>query len=844
MTANRSLFPSYKIVIAALLCFQAFFAGAQGLVFSSNDSLIAKRTSYVVFNKQAPVLKGNVHVSFDLLLWDINHLGYVFMAADDENSYSLSYLNTDNTYTLNLNIDRVSNKLKIPLNDDLIKKRKWIKVDVGFDLEHNTVNLCIDGKCYKSGGFPFNHQLNGNITFGKNQYYTEVPNMAIKNVRISDESATYTFPLNEWKGNVTHNDAGDATGRVENPKWLINDSYFWRPLYQHHFNQVAGVNFDEANERLVMYKKDSVLFYNVRTSQQYMQVSQNCLPVPMLLGKSIINTRQNTLNVYEPFDIRDGKPTIATLNLQTLKWETVGRALLPTQRHHHNVFYNTAQDTMFLFGGYGSFKYHKSFFKYDGTADKWVEAEFKGDKINPRFFSAGGYTGKPDEVYIFGGYGNESGSQVIGGKQFYDLYRVNLKTHIINKCWNIKAQRDTFVPANNLILSHDKKYFYALCYPHEVFKTSLKLYRFSVKDGSHEVVSAPIPVTSEKIETDINLFYNSKADAFYCVIQEFTDPNNSTVRVFALTGTPVSQAQYLQANALKKKYPTALQYVLTAAGILLLLLLGWLVKRRSNKYKAINTPAEEIPSSPQSGQVYQMQKNAVYLLGEFIVFDKNKRDITYLFSPKIKQLFLLILLHSNNGKGIGAKKISAAMWPDKDLAKTKNLRGVTFNHLRSAISDLEGIQLQFVNDCYLFIIDDNFFCDYLTILHDAHQLTASADIFDEKSYHLLTRGSLLPDAADTWLDDYKRQYDDLLMDTLRPQLQKLYAEKNFKQLLVISKLILMIDPFNDDAFKYELKGIKHLKGIEQARKFYDHFTHEYQRSLGEDYALPFDKLLH
>lgn len=101
-------------------------------------------------------------------------------------------------------------------------------------------------------------------------------------------------------------------------------------------------------------------------------------------------------------------------------------------------------------------------------------------------------------------------------------------------------------------------------------------------------------------------------------------------------------------------------------------------------------------------------QNSVYLLGDFFVYDKNGRDITHLFSPKIKQLFILILLNSKNLEGISSKKISSILWPDKDLAKTKNIRGVTFNHLRNAISDIDGLELTFSGDNYCFKTDERF----------------------------------------------------------------------------------------------------------------------------------------
>ncbi|WCT14078.1 kelch repeat-containing protein [Mucilaginibacter jinjuensis] len=840
--ANKFLFVAAGLFFILMLC-APVLSKAEGLMFSSNDSLVAKRTSYDVFKATTPVFKEHLLIDFDLVLWDKNHLGYIFNVSDKNNSYSLSYINTDNTSYLNFNIDRVSNKLKIPLQDSQLKKHKWIKVKVDFNLLNNTVTLYIDNKRYQATDLDFGGELPGKLMFGKNQYYTEVPNMAIRNLSVSDNSSKYFFPLNEWKGNAVHDADGDAIGFVENPIWLINDSYFWKPVYKHQFNEVAGLNYDTLKQRLFVYKTDSLLTYDPQTGLSSSITYKNTLPVKMVLGKSLFNARENKCYIYEAFyDKPYGKTSIAALDLNTLLWQNIGKATFPEQRHHHNSFFNGSQDSIYLFGGYGSFKYYNTFFRYNQSKDEWENVQFKGDRINPRFFSASGGAENKDEVFLFGGYGNQSGNQIIGGKQFYDLYRINLKTHTVKKCWNIQPEKEVFVPANNLIVSADKKYFYVLCYPHEVAKTSIRLYKFSIKDGSYEVVSAPIPVTSEKIETDINLFYNNKGDEFYCAIQEFTNPLNSTIKVYSLAAPPVSTADYLAAITPKKKMSASLLYIAIVC-IVIVALLVLLYLWRKKQQPILKPDIEEESDKVLIPSEYRVKTNAVYLLGEFTVFDKNSRDISYLFSPKIKQLFLLILLNSKNGKGIGSKKISLTLWPDKDVAKTKNIKGVTFNHLRNSIADIKGLQLLFVNDTYVFETDDTFFCDYFVIYDQLNNASAERDQLIDEHYDLISRGGLLSEMADQWVDDFKQTYDEQLMDALSPQLDKLYKEKNFKLVLELSKLILHIDPFNDNAFKYELKSYKTTKGIEHSKKIYDHFAQEYSKSLGEDYPISFEKAL-
>lgn len=831
----------FRIVALFVLTFNYLNSNAQGLLFNSNDSLVTKRTSLHVFTHDVPVFQDHLEINFDLSLWDNEHLGYVCSLADKDNSYSLSYLYMDGAAYLNFNIDRQSNKIKIPLNSFLLKKGSWIRIKVLMDFKADKVSIYINNALYQAEKFGFKNSIYGNLIFGKNQFYTEVPNMSIKNLTVSDGEKRYSFPLDEWRGNLVHDKDGDITGMVENPVWLINGSYFWKLAYRQSFKDVAGLNFNTLNQSLFIFKRDSLITFDPELKATTASAYNTPMPVPMVLGKSIFNAKENKCYVYELFDIPKGKPSMAALNMEknNLQWETIGKTILPQQLHHHNVFYDLKQDTFYIFGGYGGYKYYNTFLKYNKTADHWEKAVFSGDKITPRFFAATGNADSKDDLFLFGGYGNESGNQVVGGKQFYDLYRISLNNHTVKKCWAIHPEKDVFVPANNLILSADKKYFYALCYPHEAAKTELRLYRFAIKDGSYEVVSAPIPVTSERIESDINLFFNPKTQLFYCTVQEFTDRKQSVIKVYLLLSPPVSRASYLRSLNPQKQSHNTLIYIAVLAVVAIVI--GGLVilyKRKPGNQLTESEVRNDLPV-----ESIDIKKNAVYLLGEFLVIDKNGKDITYMFSPKIKQLFLLILLNSRYANGITSKKISLALWPDKDVAKTKNIKGVTFNHLRNIIGDINGIELSFISDTYVFSTGDEFFCDYWQLSDLINNSGVNGQpVLDH--LNVILRGALLSDMTDAWLDDFKYAYEERLLQIIIPELKKQYELRELKLVLEICKLIFSTDPFNDEALKYQLKSLRRLKGIEYSRKAYDLFTLEYKRSLGIDYPIAFDKIIY
>jgi hypothetical protein len=830
-----------KICLLLLAVLALLSVSAQGLLFNSNDSLVARRTSYDVFSGPGPEFRQSFSLNFDLSIWDKKHFGYVFSLKDaNGKAYSLSYIFSDEKVGyLYLNIDNESVKIKAPLSPYRLAKRQWMPVQVNFDLKQDKVTMQVDGKSYVAGKMGLQELMKPRLVFGKCGYFTDVPSMAIRNLQVKDLHQQFFFPLNEWQGNQVHTKEGRPVGVADNPNWLINESWFWKERYKAHYDQVAGVAFNDSAQQVILFTRQNGTVYDLRQGQSQQFPFKNELPVPLILAKSQYNARENKLYVYEANNVPTHLPTIATLDLASRSWDTTGKAYIKTQRHHHNSFFDYNGKDLYLFGGYGSFSWFNQFYVYDRPADQWKEISFSGDTIMPRFFSASGKVNAGQELYIFGGFGNQSGSQIVGGKHLYDLYKINLNTRTIKKLWELKAPDENFVPANNLVISPDGKYFYVICYAHHIAKTSLQLYKFSIADGTYEIVSSPIPVVSEKIETDINLFYNEFTQEFYCAVQEFADATHSTVKLYSLAAPPVSYSAYVAATHSANGYSTLAKWILG------LLLAGGLATavhlfRKRPYMPAVNQPDEPgeavltldlAPVNPLPG------KNAVYLSGPFTVFDRKKTDITHLFSPKLRQLFILVLLSHKQGQGgVSSRLLSQVLWPDKEPSKTKNLRGVTLNNLRNVLNDLDGIRLSYINDSYCLELTEAFFCDYLAIntVLDAGQLPELA---------LLLRGSLLPGADEGWIDEFKSRYESAVLSESRKAMLEACQAGDLNKAYHLTKVILLNDPFCEEAITYQLSILKKVKGLNAAKKRFEVFVQAYEQSMGESYPHSFEQSL-
>ena len=144
-------------------------------------------------------------------------------------------------------------------------------------------------------------------------------------------------------------------------------------------------------------------------------------------------------------------------------------------------------------------------------------------------------------LLLFGGQGNETGEQSIGKTYYYDCYKINLKTNNIQKLWDVKQENTKMVSARNMVLSKDSTSFYTIGYSEYNPSTFLQLYNYSIKDGSHKIFGDSIPMISEKIRTNANLYLNNSTNQFFCVTQEFEEDGSNKINIYSLNDQPVSK---------------------------------------------------------------------------------------------------------------------------------------------------------------------------------------------------------------------------------------------------------------------------------------------------------------
>lgn len=845
-----------RLCLLFLLTGMTLFAYSQGLLFQANDKEIKERTSLQIFQEgEIPCFTKNFQLSFELSIRDFDTFGYVFLLKEDQGktkySFTYTYLDGENS-TFKFNTDGKENHYSLNLRNDALAYQ-WILVSFAFDLQQDVLTIRIGDNEKKITSLGLKDTFCPHLFFGRYDYILDMPTFAIRNLKLEgDRSHSYTFPLNENEGEEVHTSIGKVLGTVVNPVWLINGSYHWEKLFEYSFQTPSGITFEPDSQRLIIFSQDSLLTYNLLKRQPQKYSYSNKLPVKLQLATHFMNTTDGKLYVYELNNLPLGDATVAALDLNNQEWKQTGVAALPVQLHHHDGFWDETTGKYLVFGGFGNKRFNNTFLEYDIEGDRWDTLSYSGDRIIPRYFSGMAVNKNREHIYVFGGMGNESGEQSVGRNYLHDLYLLDRKQQSVRRLWQ-NASDHRLVVARDMILTPDEKYIYALCYPEYLSDTYLQLYRLTVDDGTMKALGDSIPMRSEEIMTNANLYYNSLTHEYYCTTTEFDKKGHTVIRTYVLSAPPVSLDEI---RSYGSRSSLEIRWLWIMAGIGVLLLAGGVLfvrKKRGKQRNAVLESSSVLMSPPvgrepdksvqgketlakEDFESSLVRPNAVYLFGPFTVIDRNGRDITHLFSSRLRQVFIYILLHSTHN-GVLSASLNEVFWPDKPDDKVKNLKGVTINQIRKNLAELDGVEL--VHDKgYFRLVFTDCYCDYFRF-----RTLKNAEEVENELGILLMRGKFLDGMDAGMMDHFKQKVEEFLSSFLPLEIERLYQQHKYDAVIRFCNVLFRVDPVNELALAYGMHALNHTGSSQEAILQYSLFVREYRQMMNEEYSTSYAELM-
>ena len=234
------------------------------------------------------------------------------------------------------------------------------------------------------------------------------------------------------------------------------------------------------------------------------------------------------------------------------------------------------------------------------------------------------------------------------------------------------------------------------------------------------------------------------------------------------------------------------------------------------------------------------KQNSIYFFGGFRMFDKNGIELTNEFTPKIKQLFLILFFNTFNSHrdGIHIDELSAILWKEYSNDQVKNNRNVTFSKLRLILNKLDGIEIRNEKGSCHIEITNGIYSDYLEFQSSLRSNNFTLENLEQLK-SIIERGEFLHGLSYEWLDSVKSSFVEYSTRTL----VNLYKNKDSDMELnsTIADLILLLDSVNEDGLSIKIKSLIGMQNHTQAKKVYKNFQKEYFRLFAEDYSKSFSE---
>ena len=478
--------------------------------------------------------------------------------------------------------------------------------------------------------------------------------------------------------------------------------------------------------------------------------------------------------------------------------------------------FNPSDNSIYMLGGYGQYKYNNIVRKLNLTDSTWTNLPTNDSIFKPRYL-AGSAIFK-DSIYILGGYGSASGSQVTNPHSYSSLIAFSIKSKRFKHKFNIiNPFSNDMIVANKMWINPDNRDYFALVSDKIKYEGYLKLLKGNLDNNSTTIVGDSIPFKFLDIKSVANLYYmpNQKKLVAYNSFLNKENKNEFSINSidFPVIKMPVKTAK-----------STNYWYWIFGGVTIIGLIVLYVVKRKKRKQSVgvikekkvvvldagrkeienIDIEEKDLDFKP----IEREYKYQIIFFGGFQVINKNQEDITGKFSPLLKELFLLIWMYTfKNNKGISSSKLIEILWYDKPTRSAQNNRSVNITKLKNLIKELGDCTID--KETGYWKINHNYKAlktDYYEVIQiTKNKKTINRDRID----HLIKitqKGPFLSNLNYEWLDSFKQDVADAIIETLINFAESFDFKTDPDFILHLCDCIFNFDSINEEAVVFKCKA--------------------------------------
>lgn len=841
-----------QIIFILLVCVNAHTLQGQtyGLKFQGIEKTIDKRTELNLTKQGDLDFKDEFEIGFDYkinLQKQEGLFGYVFRLVNSNNANVDLVNNIGTGVNLNLVIGKSNSVIPIKIKTD--NDEEWMELRLKLFLNEDRLVFYTPDSMYVHENIGFEKKDSFKLIFGANDYgqfkTSDVPPMSVRDIRITEKGKLkHHWRLDETQENIARDRINEIEAYVKNPLWLRQSHQTWKKLIEKEFSGILMVAPDSENERIFLLGERSFFQYDFsEDTLKKKPYNEN----PQFITSSyraVYNKNDNKIYCY----LVEGPP-MYVLDIVNGKWNELGSpSKYKTKYLHHNSFFYPPENSIYVFGGYGRHTYNNEIRKINLNNKTWSDLPSNDSIFTPRYLS--GLGALNDTLYFLGGYGSVSGNQLINPHSYFDFFGYSIKDSTLFRKFEIPHFIDDMVVSNSMYIDKKTRNYYSLVFEKTKFNGKLQLIKGNLDNKDIVPVGNRIPFKFLDIKSTAELFYMPANKKLFSYTTYLTDSNNTEFQLNSIDYPPNDVLTQKNKNSPENLF----NYLII--GTIMLLFTGGVVfyfikrKRRSNPI-TIQKPETEEPSEPKIAEVPTtslIDRNNYYQLiffGGFQAFDENGEDITKKFSPLLKELFLLIWLNTyDNGKGVSSEKITEELWFDKSERRARNNRAVNIAKLRNILTLLGDCELTKKTGYWKIIIDEkNIKSDYLDFL----KITSSnSNLNREEIIELIKisdKGAFLSNVHYEWLDKFKAEVSDRIINTLVNFADKCKIEEDPEFIIHLADSIFNFDKVNEEAMIFKCKAQHYMGRHSLAKLTYENFIKEYRIIYDQEYELTFGEII-
>jgi len=586
--------------------------------------------------------------------------------------------------------------------------------------------------------------------------------------------------------------------------------------------------------------------------------------------QAIFDTSNNKL-----YDLFIDQKKVVAYDFNKTQWEGNFEPGKITEFWHANKFISPLDSALYIVGGYGQLRYKNMVQRYSFTTKKWDTLSTVGDYSPPRYLSALGKDPKGNFVYIIGGYGSQTGDQMLDPRNNYDMFRFSVKDRSFKKLYTLKPAENQFTFVNSLVIDPKTNDYYGLIFPNDSSSSNLQLIKGSLTDSSFQFLGNSIPFTFHDIESFADLYYSPVSNKLIAVTLFYLTidgkEKNTEVKIWSLDFPPEPPGVTAQVNV-GETHRSRYLFVFSLLSIACVAVF-FFFRRGVGKKNSSSTavPAAAFPQTAlQSGSAQlvlqagrdehqllsdpgyaqdhstKITRSSIYLFGQFQVFDREGHDITRLFTPLLKELFLVIATYTiSNGRGISSEGLNEILWHDKSEKDAKNNRSVNLAKLKTFLEKIGNCVINKESGYWQFqILDEEIYVDYKRYVSLLQSIAADpSKDYIHPLVDIIKRGPFLAQTEYNWLDDIKSDISNSGIHTCLAYLENQQIQKDPEFVIELANCIFYFDQLNEDALIHKCKSLVLLKRHTLASNTYQKFLKDYKDIYGTEFEKSFTDVI-